>query len=294
MIRILTLLIITIFCLCLNAFAIDWKKVHEAADARTSEEALVIYAKNQSSFENLYILGLTYLNEHKDKQAEETFRKMLIKQPESIQASWGLAEVLRRKKDIEESQKILEEVIKSEPGFSPAYISLAYLRYMQADFNGAVKLALRVQKQGKDNVDLSNYARSYLIFAGAKGMIASRGGLLSKVLNGTQVLPNLKRAEKLQPDSPAVLFGLGSFYFLAPGVAGGNVDKALEYLERALAADPLFADAYVRLAQIHKSKGDNEKYEFYINKALEIDLDNELAKDATSGICKFNCVTVEE
>ena len=37
---------------------------------------------------------------------------------------------------------------------------------------------------------------------------ASNGGPLSKLLNGTQVLPNLKKAEKLQPDSAAVLFGL--------------------------------------------------------------------------------------
>ena len=165
---------------------------------------------------------------------------------------------------------------------------------MQSDFKEAIRLVTKVQKQGKNKVDLSNYARAYAIFAGAKGMIASNGGPLSKVVNGMQVLPTLKKAERLQPNSPAVLFGLGSFYFLAPRVAGGNVDKALEYLERAIAADPLFADAYVRLAQIYKNKGNEQKYELYIDKALEIDPDNELAKDEISGICKFNCVTVKE
>jgi Tfp pilus assembly protein PilF len=141
---------------------------------------------------------------------------------------------------------------------------------------------------------LSNYTRAYLLLAGAKGMIASRGGLLSKVINGTAVLPNLKKAETLQPDSQVVMFGLGSFYFLAPAIAGGNINKARDYLEKAIKVDPLFADAYVRLAQVYKVRGDNEKYEKYLRTAWEIDPENALLKDFERGQCRFNCVTVEE
>jgi Tfp pilus assembly protein PilF len=117
---------------------------------------------------------------------------------------------------------------------------------------------------------------------------------LSKIINGTQVLPNLKKAEGLQPDSSAVSFGLGSFYFLAPIIAGGNRQKAKEYLEKTIETDPLFADAYIRLAQLYKMLGDEKTSKDYLNKALDIDPQNTLVQDFRSGRCKFACISVEE
>ena len=38
-----------------------------------------------------------------------------------------------------------------------------------------------------------------------------------------------------------------------------------------------FADAYARLAQFYRDKGDKEKYHSYLDKALELDPQNELA-----------------
>lgn len=264
------------------------------ADALSPAEIEKLLESNQDISEGLYLSGLVYLNRHKEFEAKEAFKAMLEKDPQSVEAQWGLAEVLRRDKDIEASGKMLNKVIEADPQFWPAYITLAYLKYTQADFDGAVRLALKVRSQGRKRVDLSNYTRSYLIFAGAKGMIASTGGPFSKLINGTQVLPNLKKAEKLQPDSVAVLFGLGSFYFLAPGIAGGSIEKAIYYLERAVEEDPLFADAYVRLAQVYKAKEDIAKYRHYLDKAKEVDPENELLQDEKTGMCKFNCVTVKE
>jgi tetratricopeptide (TPR) repeat protein len=142
---------------------------------------------------------------------------------------------------------------------------------------------------GQERVDLSNYVRAILIYAGSKGMIAHAGGVISKLVNGTAIYPNLKKAEKLKPKDPGVLFGLGSFYLLAPVMAGGNLSRALDYLERCLDADPGFADAFVRLAQLYKAKGDLNKYALYMDKAFALDPENELALDIQSGKCDFIC-----
>jgi tetratricopeptide (TPR) repeat protein len=151
-----------------------------------------------------------------------------------------------------------------------------------------------VIQQGEDKVDLSNYARAYAMYAGAKGMLAHYGGIFSKAIDGLAVKTNLDKAQKLKPDSPAVLFGLGSYYLLAPVVAGGNKAKAEEYLNKTVETDPLFADVYVRLAQLARIKGDKKKYDYYLNKALETDPGNELALDTLSGRCKFICTGGEE
>jgi tetratricopeptide (TPR) repeat protein len=277
-----------------SSYALDWIRIHEESDRTSLSDALEQISKEPESIDNIYLLALVYLNVHKDKEAAEAFSKILSKDPKSIEAKWGLAEVMRRQQKIEESEKALKEIIKSDPEFWPAHITLAYVQYTKQEFEEAVKIATKVSKADREGIDLSNYVRAYLIIGGAKGMIASRGGPFSKIINGTQVLPNLKKAEKLQPDSAAVSFGLGSFYFLAPIIAGGNRHKAQAYLEKTIEADPLFADAYVRLAQLYKMLGDDEKSWFYLDKALEIDPQNTLVQDFKTGKCKFACITVEE
>jgi tetratricopeptide (TPR) repeat protein len=272
------------------AYAFDWKDLHEKADKTNLQEALTHTQNTPGSIEGLYVLGLVYLNMHRDKEAREVFERIIALDGKNIAAQWGRAEVLRRQHKVKESEEILNNLIKANPEFSPAYISLAYIKYIQMDFEKSVQLAHKVIDQGRENVDLSNYVRSYAMMAGAKGMIAHYGGPLSKAINGTSVMPNLRKAEKLQPDSPGVLFGLGSFYLLAPVIAGGDIDRAKTYFEKVIQIDPQFSDAYVRLAQLYKVRGDKEKYNFYLNKALEIDPQSELAQDIKIGTCKFICI----
>ncbi len=284
-----------IFFLSANfSFAMDWKALHEKADAITLKDAQAQVEKEPSSKEARYCLGLVCLNLHKDMQALDNFQKILVIEPRSIEAQWGVAEVMRRQHKTEQSQKMLEEIIKNNPGFSPALYSLAFIKYRQMELEGAVRLALRVIEQGRSGSDASNYVRALLIYSGAKGMIAHYGGPFSKIVNGIAALPNIKKAQSIQPDAAGVYFGLGSFYLLAPGITGGDLDLAKEYLEKAIAKDPLFADPYVRLAQVYKQKGDNAKFEEYLNKALKIDPGNELALDIKSGVCKFICVGSKE
>jgi len=282
-----------IFCLFIinPCYGLEWKRLHERADKVDLSGALSSVQKENGSVDSLYVLGLVYLNLHKDKEAGEVFNKITALSPKAIEAKWGLAEVLRRQHKNEESEKLLNEVINSDPEFSPVYISLGYLKYRQMDFNQAVRLSGKVLEQGEVKVDQTNHVRAHLLRAGAKGMIAHYGGLLSKFINGTAVLPDLKAAEKMQPDNALVKFGLGSFYLLAPSFAGKDMKKAEEYLRKAVTNDPLFADSYVRLGQLYKIKGDSAKYKEYLGKALEIDPGNDLALDISSGRCKFICVT---
>ncbi|MFC1594153.1 tetratricopeptide repeat protein [Candidatus Omnitrophota bacterium] len=290
----LLIIFLSIFFMCGSVFALDWISLHEQADIVNSTEALKIQQENPEQLEALYVLGLTYLNEFKNKEAEATFDQMLTVDPGSIEAQWGKAESVRRRRDFDQSQKILDNVIAADYSFAPAYISLAYINYIKMNFDESVQLAVTVIKFGKENVDLTNFVRAHCLVAGAKGMIAHYGGPVSKVINGRSVLPYLKKAEKLDPDAPAVLFGLGSYYFLIPRIFGRNIDKAEEYLLQAVKVDPNFPDIYVRLAQIAQLRNDNEKYKEYLSKALSLDPENELAKDIERGKCDFICITTEK
>ncbi len=288
-------LLVLSICLCFRpAYSMDWKALHEKADGMSLADAFANADGSRLLPEDKYVLGLVYLNAHKDKEAGGIFSSLLKEDPASVGFKWGLAESLRRMHQAKDAEVLLNEVLNQDNRFPPALISLAYIEYFKMDFTASVRLASRVIRQGRDNVDLSNYARAFAMYAGAKGMLAHYGGLFSKAIDGMAVKTNLEKAQKLQPGSPAVLFGLGSYYLLAPSVAGGDKARAEEYLNKALQADPLFADVYVRLAQLFNIKGDKDKYVFYMNKALEIDPANELAADTLSGRCKFICTGGEE
>ncbi|MCM8823597.1 MAG: tetratricopeptide repeat protein [Candidatus Omnitrophica bacterium] len=259
-----------------------------------SLEESVILIKESKSIEDIYIAGLVYLKYHKNREAIELFKKILNYQEVNYPAQWGIAEVLRRDNNLEESKKILNNIIYKNPDFSPAYISLAYIKYTELNFKDCMELAEIIIKKLHNKTDRPNLARAYLLFGGAKGMLASKGSYLQKIKYGLDVLPNLKKAEKINPHAPEVLFALGSFYFLAPKIAGGNLQKAEDYLKEAIEKDPLFTNSYVRLAQLYYAQKKYSLSDQYINKAKDIEPNNPLLLDFLNKTCKFNCNTVEE
>ena len=271
-----------------DSFALDWRRLHEQADNTTYGQAKAAFVRRGNA-EIVYVYALTCLNAYKDDEAQDIFTRLSAQEPNESAYRWGLAEVERRKHQYARCEGLLQEVLREDPQFAPAYISLAYLRYVQLDFAGSVRLAQKVLTLGSGAVDKSNYVRAYLLAGGGKGMLAHYGGPIAKLISGTQVLPNLKKAEALQPGSAGVLYGLGSYYLLAPALVGGDREKARLYLERATAVDPLFADAYVRLAQLYGMKGDRGRYDRYMAESLGIDPENDLARDIISKRCKFIC-----
>ena len=273
-----------------SLFAFDnWIELHEQADQLSSTQAFEELQKDPESLEAKYVLALTYLNEHNKDKAYPLFVEILEENPSNIAAQWGVADIVRRNHDLDQAREQLMDIITQDKTFAPAYISLSYLRFMQAEFADSLRYAILARKLGRKNIDLSNYKRAYLMEGGARGMVVHYGGPISKIINGFRVLPTLKRAEKLKPDDAEVYYGLGAFYLLAPKFLGGNLDKALDYLKKSIMADPLFVDPYVRLAQAYNLKGDKEKYDEYLGIALKLDPQNELALDIKTQTCNFLC-----
>ncbi len=268
---------------------LDWKVLHERADIYLEDgnQNLDSYG---SSMRDLYLKGLVFLSAHQDDRAKEMFEEILNRDDSVLEARWGLAEVFRRQHAYRRSRAILRDIISQRPQFAPAYVTLGYIEFTDQNFKKAIALAENVLRLERNQVDSSNYVRAYLIIAGARGLMAHHGGILAKVFQGSRVYSSLRKAQELKPDSADVFLGLGSYYLLSPSIAGGDIGKAQTYLQKAIDQDPLLVDAYVRLAQVFKVKGEHVQYEKYLEKAAAIDPQNPLLRDIQNQRCNFICL----
>ena len=280
------LVVISGACRC---FALDWKTLHEQADTTDLRTAMQRVDHDPKSADNLYVLGLVCLDLYQTRQADQSFDRLIGLFPEIKEGLWGKAEVLRRYHRYAESEAILTRLIKEYPDYCPSYLTLAYIRFIQMRFGDSADLAFKVMRRNKRDLDLVNYSRSHLLYAGAKGMLAHRGNPVSRIVNGVVVLPALRKAQAMTPDRPEVLYGFGSYYLLAPRGLGKNIHLAKEYLERMVEADPQFPDGFVRLAQVYKITGDEKKYEKMLATALQLDPQSELGLDVKNHTCRYIC-----
>lgn len=250
--------------------------VYVVAKNRISPMATIAALKAEQQ-NTLITQAFALLKARKDADALAIFEKTLLTQPNSLDALWGKAEVLRRRRDYQQAEKLFNEILKLYPGYVPALISLSYNRYKDDELNQALKLINQALKCS--SLDKESQALAYMMLGSINSRRSQKGWLLGKLAYGTQIKCYFLKAEELAGDLPEVHLGLGTFYLLAPAIAGGNLGRAVQELELAVKIAPDFATANARLAQAYKKKGDLEKYNSYLRRARALDPENEALKE---------------
>lgn len=224
--------------------------------------------------------ALSLLKTRKDNAALSLFEKIITQEPDNLSALWGKAEVLRRNRDFTQSQELLNKILAKDPNYAPALISLAYIKSRDDKFKEAIVLINRALANSAAQTE--SRALAYMLLASINSKRSSKGWVINKIIYGTQIKGYFLKAKQLAPDLPEVHLGLGTFYLLAPAIAGGNLEQAIKELELAVKIAPDFATPYARLAQAYNKKGCEEKYYFFMQKTQELDPQNEVLKELTS------------
>ncbi|MFC1674762.1 tetratricopeptide repeat protein [Candidatus Omnitrophota bacterium] len=220
---------------------------------------------------------LRLLKKRKDELAMIEAKRLLASDPDNLTALWARAEVLRRDYDYTESEELLGQILSKHPAHAPSLISLSYIRYHDGSFKEALLILERVLKLA--DLKREDRAMAYMLMGTINAKKSSAGNLLDKILYGTRIKGYFAKARSIAPELPEVHLGLGAFYLLAPGIAGGSLDKAIEELKIAVELTPDFATPYARLAQAYKRKGDLEKFDYYISRVKELNPENETLKE---------------
>lgn len=220
--------------------------------------------------------ALELLRVRKDKDALVIFSGILSSDPGNTDALWGKAEVLRRQRDYVEAEYILEDILARNPAHGPSLVSMSYIRYQADKLSLARELVRKALGVYTDN---DTRALAYMMLGSINSRLSKKSIFFGKIKNAAQIEPYFLKARDLSGELPEVHLGLGTFYLLAPGIMGGDIYKATRELEKAVEIAPDFATANARLAQAYKRRGNLEKYNFHIQRAQELDPDNEVLKE---------------
>lgn len=273
--------IIFVCLLCSSAFAADWKNPADLAVGLSPGAMINLENKKDKSAEDVYMLTVVYYREYQRSKLKKLLSDNENRMPLSPAIKLLQGIILMADHRHQESRNVLTYVIKMHPDFYPPQIALAHLDYLQRDFVRAYRNARQLIEK-KSELSRFHYAVSLMIATGAKGILTKKH-MIKAIPAYFEVNGYLKEAQKLMPDSAEVLYAKGSYYLLTPAIAGGNLDQAIALLETSRQMTPQNPSVYVRLAQAYRARGQSAVARKYMNKAMEIDPQDELLLDDLSG-----------
>jgi len=101
-------------------------------------------------------------------------------------------------------------------------------------------------------------AEAHYLYAANLGSAAQLTGMMAAAFTVRTLKRHVTRALELQPDHAPALHMMGMMLEELPWILGGDQPAALQYLQRAVAADPNYAHARFDLAKVYLKAQDRE------------------------------------
>jgi len=194
-------------------------------------------------------------------------------------------------KQLQSLKARLEQMIAQNPNDAGLYLVLAKVQEYFLDVyemrkekkaaGAAVDKAIEAAQRSIQLNDKSGDAHSLL--ADLYGRKISLGNaMFAGPKFGPKVKEENAKAMALDDKNPRVWASLGRQYLMTPKMFGGDVSKAIESFEKSVALDPQQDETYVWLAKAYKKQGDKAKASQAIQRALQLNPANPLAKATAS------------
>lgn len=183
--------------------------------------------------------------------AEKLVRELIASQPGNPGFRVTLASILRGRGDGAGSVAILDEVIRDQPTFTPALADRAAAYEESGEPAKAIPLLREVLKSDKQRQRSAGYRLSIALERNGQHDEAK------KVLDEVRRLQDVSTAEeamKNQPGDPGLRVRLG-----AALLAAGHLDDGVRMVSSAFGLDPRFAPAHQALAEHYEKTGQPAK-----------------------------------
>jgi tetratricopeptide (TPR) repeat protein len=159
------------------------------------------------------------------------------------------------------AQQAFEMRLQKDTNDAKALMYLAWIAQRNEDLDKAEELIERAIKKAPENAEIQYR------YGGIIGEVAGDASIFTALGYAEKSLHGLKKAVELEPENIEYQQGLLNFYLIAPGVAGGDTDKALEQAESIQKLDE--KSGFLAFSQIFSSLGDKEKLTDLFETALQ-------------------------
>jgi len=209
--------------------------IAEDIDAAVSDLRTVL-RNNPESESALVMLANAYLSSGSGQLADDTFRKVLDINPGNVQAAVPVIQSLLEKKDVDRSERLIENALKRSPDNDILLSILAQIKLSKQDFEGTSKIVSLIDKNGR-NPAFSSYLS---------------GKTLQSQGEYKRAIEHYREALKANPDLGRALEGLTLSYMRLD-----QEKPLLEYLKAFKATNPKNMMVLSILATIHTRQGDH-------------------------------------
>ncbi len=177
--------------------------------------------------------------------------------------------------NISTSARMLEQVIQGEPDNIVVLYKLSQIYYTIADhaqdksqklyyFDKGIEYARRAIRLD------SNSLWSHFWYMANLGAATQLRGIFSSIASVSEIKKELAIILELEPHNVWVLNAQANLLSELPGILGGNLDKAIEVLQRAISLDSNYSILYVSLAQVYIKKKDYHNARQYLGQVLTL------------------------
>ena len=242
--------------------------IAEDIDAAVADLRTVL-RNNPESESALVMLANAYLSSGSDQLADDTFRKVLDINPGNVQAAVPVIQSLLQKKQIDRSERLVENALKRAPDNDILLSILAQIKLARQDYEGTSELITRIEKNGQ-NPAFSRYLSAKTLQSQGqykKAIDQYRLALkanpdLGRALEGLTVcymrldreqalLEYLKEFRVVNPKNMMVLSIIASIYSRQ-----GDHQTAINVLEQGLAENAGWVQGYTALASNYRANND--------------------------------------
>lgn len=102
------------------------------------------------------------------------------------------------------------------------------------------------------------------------GKIGQMKGILNSIGIVSEIKREIETVLKINPKNTDALLARASLYYELPTFLGGDLNKSIKDLNRAIEIDSNYTALYVDMGKIYIKKKDYKKAEEYLNKVLKV------------------------
>ncbi len=271
---------------CATTSQVKSTPVATAAPAPAPAPAPVIETKKERDMRETFAQAVAAFDAGDYARAEEGFREVVAKAPQSLNAQFNLGIIAERQGRLDDAQAAYEKVRFLDPGHVPTLLNLGRIYRVQEKYAEAISLyeaGLKVQGREYESSLLNNLTVAYRLAGKHEQAEATARRVLARHPDDAEAYKNLAlvyydqgkfrlaelvlaNARKLDEKDPGIYNNLGMIYLKLEDRA-----RALAQFQKAVSLDEKFAPGYLNIGAMALSYRDYAGAERAFTRAVELD-----------------------